>query len=545
MYKLCFILIVTFIFLNANVFKIDDSENRESTLINKKSHINIFLPSIPYSYISKNTNAGLIRSADNINGWEFDLAEDYIRVDTFTYIFKIRKNLRFQDGSICNIDNIIRNLEYFNKNPLLYTNIDKINLLITKIDEYTLKITLDKKYEMFINDLARIYFYTDEYLEKYKPKGAQTGTANEVAGAFGMGPYILKKGFAIGTKQTSKLELEANPYYWDKKIPIINKVTVYTQLNINEALKMITQEEGKLDLMPVPFNRKIDILMSKYSKLIINESTNNFLIFFNLISGNKELQNKDVRIALNEAINQENLLNFVYKKEGKVSPFSASVNYKVVRKIQEKKEYKEFNFSEEKIKNLLNGLVLNVLTQDRFVFLLKGIEFQLKKYGVKFKYTITNSEKDIYKQLLNTKIRKNTKKWDLLMWGDDDWYTQNPWTVFFIYENNSPWSTIKNDKKMNEYISKYFQTKANTKEFEKIVEQILYKARNEAYTLRLPSPNKVMAVNKEVIFKPTLSGIIPLWKIRLTKDHWSIRKNKEYNKDLYAPIKTIRIKNEF
>ena len=27
---------------------------------------------------------------------------------------------------------------------------------------------------------------------------------------------------------------------------------------------------------------------------------------------------------------------------------------------------------------------------------------------------------------------KNSLKWDLLVWGDDDWYYENPWTVFFI-----------------------------------------------------------------------------------------------------------------
>ncbi len=65
------------------------------------------------------------------------------------------------------------------------------------------------------------------------------------------------------------------------------------------------------------------------------------------------------------------------------------------------------------------------------MFLWKGIEYQLKEYGVKLNYIITNSEKDIYEQLLNTRDSKNTKSWDLLIWGDDDWYYQNPWTVFF------------------------------------------------------------------------------------------------------------------
>ena len=530
--------------INAETFREDDSKSRIAKPLQENSHIKIFLPSIPYSYISKTINSGLIRSIDNEKAWEYDLAKSHKRVDEYTYIFEIRENLKFQDGTDCTIDNVIRNLEYFKKYPILYTNIDKVGFDIEKIDEFRVKLSLNKKYEMFLYDLARIYFYSDEYLDKYKPKGGETGSSNEVAGPYGMGPYILKSGFALGEKQTSKLELIANPYYWNKTYPKIKRVTVYTQLDVNEALDFITNSEAKLDIMPIPFNKKIDVLMSKYSKLLIKKSTNNITIFFNLINGNKKLEDKEIRIALNEALNQENLLNLIYKKEGKISPFATSINYKIVEKIANKDEYKKFNFSEEKKKKLLNGLELNVFTQDRFMFLFKGIEYQLKKYGVKLNYTITRSEKDIYEQLLNTRASKNTKEWDLLMWGNDDWYYQNPWTMFFIYENDSPWSTIKNDELMGEYINKFFETKIGTKSYEQIVEKILYQARNMAYTLRVPSINKVMAVNKEVIFEPYEGGIIPLWKIELTKDHWSIREKKEYSKEFYIPIKTQRIKNE-
>ncbi len=544
MYRIILLFFFIFNFLSADAFIEDKAKLKLAKPMHEKSHINIFIPSIPYSYVSKTINSGLIRSIDNKRGWEYDIAKSHIRIDDYTYIFEIRKNLKFQDGSICTIDNIIRNLERFKKYPILYTNIDKVGFEIEKVNEYKLKLTLNKKYEMFLFDLARVYFYSDEYLDKYKPKGGQTGSSNVAAGAYGMGPYILKSGFVLGEKQTSKVELEANPYYWNKEFPKIKKITVYTQLDVNKALESIVNNEGQLDMMPIPFNKKIDVLMSKYSKLIIKESTNNFTIFFNLINGNKKLINEDVRIALNEAINQENLLNFVYKREGKVSPFSASINYKEVGRIANKNEYKKFNFSEEKKKSLLNGLELNVFTQDRFMFLFKGIEYQLKKYGVKFKYTITRSERDIYGQLLNTRASKNSKNWDLLIWGNDDWYYQNPWTVFFIYENDSPWSTIKNDEVMNILINKFFETKINSLEYEKIIEKILNRARNKAYTLRVPSPNKVLAVNKEIIIEPYAGGIIPLWKVELTKDHWSIRENKEYPKKLYTPIKTQRFKNE-
>ena len=176
------------------------------------------------------------------------------------------------------------------------------------------------------------------------------------------------------------------------------------------------------------------------------------------------------------------------------------------------------------------------------MFLLKGIEYQLKKYGVKFNYTITNSEKDIYKELLSTNQNKNTKKWDLLVWGDDDWYYQNPWTVFFIYETQGAWAQFKKDEKMQVFIKKLFETKIGTKEYKEVVKNILHHGRKKAYTLRVPSPNKVIAVNKEVIYKPYEGGMIPLWEIEISNNHWSIREEKTYDKSLEKPIKPQRIK---
>jgi len=65
-----------------------------------------------------------------------------------------------------------------------------------------------------------------------------------------------------------------------------------------------------------------------------------------------------------------------------------------------------------------------------------------------------------------------------------------------------------------------------------------------AYTLRVPSPNKVVALNKELIYKPYKGAIIPIWEMQITNDHYSIRKGKEYPEYLEQPIKPKREKYE-
>ncbi|HJE02458.1 MAG TPA: ABC transporter substrate-binding protein, partial [Aliarcobacter thereius] len=66
--------------------------------------------------------------------------------------------------------------------------------------------------------------------------------------------------------------------------------------------------------------------------------------------------------------------------------------------------------------------------------------------------------------------------------------------------------------------------------------------REKAYTLRVPSLNNVFALNKELIFKPYRGGVIPLWEMGISINHWSIRDDEKYDKELEKPIKPKRIK---
>ncbi|SKA68512.1 hypothetical protein [Enterovibrio nigricans] len=40
----------------------------------KGSHLKVFIPSLPYIYISHSINAALLKPANNERGWEYDMA---------------------------------------------------------------------------------------------------------------------------------------------------------------------------------------------------------------------------------------------------------------------------------------------------------------------------------------------------------------------------------------------------------------------------------------------------------------------------------------
>ncbi len=180
-----------------------------------------------------------------------------------------------------------------------------------------------------------------------------------------------------------------------------------------------------------------------------------------------------------------------------------------------------------------------MLTQERFLFLWRGIEYQLNKVGVTLDIEVTPSEKEIFTQLLSTNARKNTKFWDFLIWGNDDWFFYHPWTAFFTYRTHNAWSTVYPDPIMDGYIEDMFKMGVGDPGYNEVVQRIMQRAYDEAYMLFVPTPNKVLAVNKEVVFTPYQQAVLPLWEIQLSDRHASVR-DGPYPDALKHPVNIIR-----
>lgn len=518
-----------------NSYRNDDASEYAIDKRLPNSHIKVFIPTMPYLYLSKLINGTLVRSSDNEQGWEFMMATSFEQINPLEYTFKLRENVKFQDGSDFNADSVVENFTYLLMSPFDYSDLFKRLKSVEKISNYVVKFTFKKPYELFLFDLTMLNLYSNEYLKKFGWgfKGASTSNSMKAPGPYGLGPYILVEGYATGRAQTPIIKLKANPNYYEAPMPYIENITLYTELKTSQVLKSILQDEGKLDISPIPFNKKVETVLSPYAKLVTYPSTHNISVYFNMLKPNGILKNKAIRVALNEAINQENLLKFVYKKEGQLAPSAANRNYKSVEIATKDMLTHHAKANKEKIRKLLNGLTLNVYTMERFMFLWKGIEFQLKEYGVTLNYEITTSEKDIYEKLLTN--RAHPKDWDILAWGNDDWCSNNPWTVFFSYRTSDVWSAIDKDEVMQQYIKDFFELKYNSPEYIKMVGKITKRAYDEAYMLFVPSPNIVLAVNKEVDYTPSKVLLMPLWKAKLTPFHWSLREG-EYPEKRKIPI---------
>lgn len=491
------------------------------------SHVKIYAPSLPYLYTSHAVNGALLRPANNERGWVYDMATSHTQISDTIYEFQLRKGVVFQDGTPFNADAVLENMRYFKQKPFLFSKINLVYDYTEKVDDYTVRFHLKQKYGSFMNDVLWIQFYTPTYLEKFGWNGKATCPNLAEAGPYGLGPYILKEGYIEGDRRTEKAVLVANPNYYDKDLVNVEKITIYTQYDSNVALEEITASDGHLDIMPIPVTEAATVLTSAYSKLVTGPSNDNIAIHINMITGNPKLKDKKVRQALNQAINQASIVNNAYYGYAETKPTLASPNFPGVKDVATHlKAYSEETNPKhirDELKQTLNGLTLKVLTQESFMFLWESIDRDLRKVGVKLEFEITPDEGVIFQQLLSTNAGNNTKDWDLLVWGDDDWYYNHPWSAFFVYRTDSVWSTISPDPVLNHYLDNMSEEIAGTPRFTYAVRKIMQHVYDNAYMLFVPAPNKVIAVNQEVIYQPYRMATLPLWDLKVTEDHWSLK----------------------
>ncbi|REL26473.1 ABC transporter substrate-binding protein [Thalassotalea euphylliae] len=491
------------------------------------SHIKVYLPSLPYLYVSHAINGALLKPANNARAWDYDLATSHQQISDKIYQFTLRKGVVFQDGTPFNADAVLENMRYFKEKPFSFSPFHQVYDYTEKVDDYTVRFHLTEKYGSFINDVIWLHFYTTAYLEKFGWNGKATCPNLAEPGPYGIGPYILTEGYIEGDRRTKKAVLQANPNYYDKDLVNVEKVTVFTELDTNIALEDIADNEGGLDIMPIPVTEVSNIMTSAYAKLVSGPSNDNIAVHINMITGNPKLKDKQVRLALNRALNQSGIVKNSFYGFAETKPTLASPNFPGVGDIaQDLKPFSALEHPKDarnELKQLLNGLTLKVLTQERFMFLWKSIDRDLRKVGVKLEFEITQNENVIFEQLLSTNAGQNTKDWDLLVWGDDDWYFNHPWSAFFVYQTDSVWSTVSPDQTMNTYISDMFKETINTPASTAIIGKIMQRAYDNAYMLFVPAPKKVLAVNQEVMFEPYKMATLPLWEVTVSDQHWSLQ----------------------
>ena len=521
------------------------------------SHVKLFLPNLPYLAISHAINGSLVRPANNDRGWQYDLAVSHHNIDEQVWEFRLHQGVHFQDGSPFNADSVLLNMDYFKQQPFSFTKLSKILDRVEKVDDYTVRFHLTEPYGVFLHDANWLQFYTQTYLEKHGWNGKPTCPNLAEPGPYGLGPYILVEGYVEGDRSTPEVVLKANPRYWGDDKPKVETITIYTGLAITEARDLALSSEGEIDITPIPFADEVETVLSPYAKLAVSPSMNNYAMHFNMLNGNAAIRDERIRYVINHAIDREYLLNLSMLGEGTLSPTMVSPNfYRVADAIESLDEYfveyaKDHNFSTERLRALVqqyqqeNGLdpeqplQLTLLVQESFLFLIRDIQYFLAQVNIDLRTEVTASEKQVFRQLFDTLENKNQKPWDLLLWGNFDWY-KHPWAAFFVYLPGTSWSTIPPNPQLVALTNRLFRANVVSDEYVPLLAEFIRYVYENNYMVFLPNPNNVYAVNKEVVFKPGRSAFVYLRDLQVTDQHWSLRGKLPYPEERRKPLRISR-----
>ena len=517
------------------------------------SHVKLFLPNLPHLAISHAINASLVRPANNDQGWQYDLAISHHNIDDMIWEFRLRQGVHFQDGSPFNADSVLLNMNFFKKQPFSFTKLSKILERVEKVDDYTVRFYLTEPYGVFLHDANWLQFYTPKYLEKHGWNGKPTCPNLAEPGPFGLGPYILQKGYIEGDRSTPEVVLRANPRYWGEDKPKVETITIYTDLAITEARDQALFSEGNIDITPVPFADEVEAVLSPFAKLVVSPSMNNYAMHFNMLNGNAAIGDERIRYVINHAIDQEYLLNLSMLGEGVLSPTTVSPNfYRVADAIESLDQYfadyaKTHDSSTQQLRLLVrqyqqeNGLDpeqplrLTLLVQESFLFLVRDIQYFLAQVNIDLHTEVMATEKQVFRQLFDATEDRNEMPWDLLLWGNYDWY-KHPWAAFFVYLPGTSWSTIPANTQLLEFTERLLRTNVESDEYVPLLAEFIRHVYEHNYMVFLPNPNNVYAANKEVVFKPGRSAFVYLRDLQVTDQHWSLRGAHPYPADRQIPL---------
>lgn len=262
--------------------------------------------SIPSSTVGFHIYEGLMRN--HVGEIEYGMAESYdISEDGKTYTFHLRDALwsdgvkikaqdyeyaikRLVDPAVASdyaflVTSLIKNAGDINAGKL---SVDALG--VKALDEKTLQIELNNPTGYFLSmlSMSQLCPVRQDVAESYGKDYAADAEKNVYSG-----PFIVKE-----WKHEDRIILEKNPNYWNKDAINLDEVHILTVSDPMTAVAMY--EEGELDFVNVPPE-----VLANYKDQVIyyNDGANDF-IKLNM-DGSSELQNKNLRLAINFALDRE------------------------------------------------------------------------------------------------------------------------------------------------------------------------------------------------------------------------------------------------
>lgn len=265
--------------------------------------------------------------------WEPKLVESWeISEDGLTATFKVRRDLKWSDGTPITADDFVWSIETVYKNEKIEGSwMDAIRVgegycVYEKVDDNTFKIVTPTLYADILN-LANIPIVPKHILEPIiNQKGIEAlnshwGVDTDVTTVVGNGPFTLSE-----YVPNQRIILTKNPYYWRKdakgrNLPYLDKVNIVIVEDRNTSfLKLMA---GELDTIEEVRGEDVASILEKKEELKLElynagpEVSTNFLTFnqnYNTVPEPKRswFNNQKFRQAMSHLIDRQTIIDNIY-----------------------------------------------------------------------------------------------------------------------------------------------------------------------------------------------------------------------------------------
>ena len=246
------------------------------------------------------------------------LAESWKAIDDTTWEFKLRRNVKFHDGTPFTADDVIfsferaPNVEGSPSNFGIYAK----GKTFTKVDDHTVHVKTASPYPLMPNDVSQVFIVSRKH-----GQGAKTPDYNSGKASIGTGPYKF-----VEYTPGNRIVVQRNDEYWGQK-PIWQRV-VFRGIKSNPS-RVAALLAGDVDMIEqVP---AVDMArLKKEPKVSIAQVVSNRIIYLHLdhwrddspyVKGKDGAQIKNplrdprVRTAISKAIDRDAIVKRVMEGE--------------------------------------------------------------------------------------------------------------------------------------------------------------------------------------------------------------------------------------
>ena len=227
------------------------------------------------------------------------------QINDLTYVFKLRKGIKFHDGTDFNAESVVYNVERLKAGKIISPFTGTWKRFVKKAsstDSHTVKFELNEKWPSFLWGIASsLRIGSPTLMEKL-------GNDYGLKKAAGTGPFMLDS-----FKAKKMIRLVRNPNYYRKGEPCLDGF--YAQTIKSGKVRILSLKKGDLDVINTFPESQFPQLRGD-NNIIVEEGKASTLTLLPMNTRHPALKNKKVRQAIQYAVNGKVLIDNVYRGAG-------------------------------------------------------------------------------------------------------------------------------------------------------------------------------------------------------------------------------------